>query len=275
MSTGAGGPSDFELPEQALPASGLDVWWVPLPEIAVEKLLADYSANLSAEEHQRMQLRRLPKGQFQYVFTRVVLRQLLSAYHPSIAPGQWLINKSASGRPYLSQDQTPLSFNLTHCDDCLIFAFSQFADPGVDVELLSRKTDFDGVAKRYFSYQEYSELNSLVATDRTELFYRLWTLKEAAVKASGAGLANGLRQFAFSQPGTESFVHESRSGHFRFWSTSYERHVVSVALMLRQRNQALEIKPVSRRLRWPDIICDISPDWTESQSRNSSTNLEP
>ncbi|MDP2127178.1 MAG: 4'-phosphopantetheinyl transferase superfamily protein [Pseudohongiella sp.] len=271
------------LPMLPPPSSGLDIWWVPLPELDYEKLLTGYVDCLSPEELHRLQSRRLPKGQFQFLFTRVALRHLLSAYHPLIAPGEWLVYRSGSGRPYISQAQTPLSFNLTHTHDCLIFAFSQYADPGVDVEKLSRATEFEGIAKRYFSIQEYSEFLELPETERIVFFYRLWTLKEAAVKASGLGLARGLRRFQFSQrQGRDSLTdlidvtdQEEMRGKFQFWSARFRDHVIAAALVSQPGAILPDISPVSRSLIWPGTISGIDPGWIKSQSRNSSTNLEP
>lgn len=272
----------IRLPGIGLPVSGLDIWWVPLPQIDYKTLLASYSDCLSTEEHERLQSRRLPKGQLQFVFTRVVLRHLLTAYHPEIARELWQVGRSESGRPHLLQEQTSLSFNLTHTDDCLVFAFSQYADPGVDVELLSRTIVFDEVAKRYFSMPEYNELQRLSEAERPEFFYRLWTLKEAAVKASGLGLAKGLHRFRFGQPGHEFFSHqiddagmEVLKGNFRFWSACFRGHVIAAALMSQPGIALPDIRPVSRSFTWPDGISTVKPHWVESQSRNSSTNLEP
>jgi 4'-phosphopantetheinyl transferase len=265
-----------------LPSTGLDIWWVPLPEIEYDLLQADYVGCLSREELHRLQSRRLPKGQFQFLFTRVVLRHLLSAYHPSIAPADWLVDRSESGRPHLSKAQTPLSFNLTHTSDCLVFAFSQYANPGIDIELLSRTTEYEGIAKRYFSAQEYGDLLQLPEAERVVLFFRLWTLKEAAVKASGLGLARGLRRFRFRQQNGEllSCVYDvADSGEmvrrFQFWSTCFRNYVVAAALVSETGKNIPDIQPVSRSIQWPDSVSMISPDWIYGQSRNSSTNLEP
>jgi phosphopantetheinyl transferase len=274
--------STAKLSALTLPSTGLDIWWVPLPEIEYDLLQADYVDYLSREELHRLQSIRLPKGQFQFLFTRVVLRHLLSAYHPSIAPADWLVNRSESGRPHLSKAQTPLSFNLTHTSDCLVFAFSQYADPGIDIEQLSRTTEYEGIAKRYFSAQEYGDLLQLPEAERVVLFFRLWTLKEAAVKASGLGLARGLRKFRFRQHNGELLSCllvdadcPEMAGSFQFWSTCFRNYVIAAALASKAGQIIPDIQPVARSIHWPDSVSMISPDWIYGQSRNSSTNLEP
>lgn len=279
MNHSFGGGNSIRIPEVTLPTGGLDIWWVPLPAIDYKTLLAAYSECLSAEEHLRLQARRLPKSQLQFVFTRVVLRHLLSAYHPDVSPELWRIDRAESGRPHLSREQTPLSFNLTHTDDCLVFAFSQYADPGVDIELLSRTMEIDAVAGRYFAKQECDEMRQLPEAEQQEFFYRLWTLKEAAVKASGLGLAKGLSRFQFCQPGGSLFTHDVagsglESADFKFWSSCFCAHVAALALMSRQGINLPDIKPVSRNFIWPDDVSDISPVWTESRCAVSEQKLK-
>lgn len=274
-----------QLPVLPLPLTGLDLWWVPLPTLDQAALLAGAGRCLSAEEQQRLQSQRLPKGQFQFLFTRVMLRHLLSAYHPELLPAQWHIGKAASGRPQLAPEQTPLSFNLTHSHDGLLFAFSQFADPGIDVEWLLRQVEVEGIAQRYFLPDEYAEINAVAEADlsvQPELFHRFWTLKEAAVKASGLGLARGLAHFHFSQPGTAAFSHQLVAAapqvlarDFGFWSARHEDYVLAVALMAAAGSKLPEVEPLCRQFSWPGAVSTLALDWSASQSRNSSTNLEP
>ena len=54
------------------------------------------------------------------------------------------------------------------------------------------------VARRYFTAAEVAWLDGLPAAARPERFLRLWTLKEAFVKATGAGLTRDLAGFWFA-----------------------------------------------------------------------------
>ena len=53
--------------------------------------------------------------------------------------------------------------------------------------------DYQGIAKRFYTAEEYTYLMSL-ATQPAQLdyFYRAWVIKEAVLKACGLGLAFGL-----------------------------------------------------------------------------------
>ena len=60
---------------------------------------------------------------------------------------------------------------------------------GVDLERVRPIADASDLAHRFYSRQEYEHLDSVTETSRSEAFLRLWTRKEAYVKAIGAGMS--------------------------------------------------------------------------------------
>ena len=50
---------------------------------------------------------------------------------------------------------------------------------------------------RFFSAGEADAIRGLVGVERSETFFRFWTLKEAALKSIGEGLPFGLDAFEF------------------------------------------------------------------------------
>ncbi len=95
------------------------------------------------------------------------------------------------GKPVFEHE--PLHLSLAHTEDHLITAFARF-DIGVDVEMTSRKVSIEAIARRYFQPSEYSTLAHCSEMDRRTLFFRIWVRKEAVVKMTGEGLAEGLRK---------------------------------------------------------------------------------
>ena len=67
---------------------------------------------------------------------------------------------------------------------------------GFDIEPLGRRAPME-VARRYFTAAEIAWLDGLPAAARGEGFFRLWTLKEAFIKATGKGLTQDLSRFWF------------------------------------------------------------------------------
>ena len=65
---------------------------------------------------------------------------------------------------------------------------------GVDIEETDRKIDAPGIATRWFTEPERTAWEAEGKTPAA--FFRIWTRKEAVVKAHGGGLAAGLGRFS-------------------------------------------------------------------------------
>ena len=103
---------------------------------------------------------------------------------------KWLSSDSATlpillspeGRPYLAGDSSPC-FSISHSGDLVVAAFSG-VDLGVDLEL-ERPLDRIALSARFFSEKE-ARLVREQENDKT--FFKLWTSREAAIKADGRGM---------------------------------------------------------------------------------------
>ena len=102
-----------------------------------------------------------------------------------------LIRKGYGGKPYLAKEPD-IHFNLSHSGEWAVCAISS-SPVGVDIQHCDEgRRD---VASRFFHREEIRYLDSLPQFRRDEGFYRLWTLKESFVKATGRGLDLPLRSF--------------------------------------------------------------------------------
>jgi len=71
-------------------------------------------------------------------------------------------------------------------------------DVGIDIEVMARDVDIEGVARQAFSPVECEALTALSPEARPAAFFRVWTRKEAYVKARGDGLGYPTRTFSVS-----------------------------------------------------------------------------
>lgn len=93
--------------------------------------------------------------------------------------------KHEHGKPYLLNHD--LDFNHSHSQQYYALAMSQqVKDIGVDVEELDRKVRLEALAQHAFHSDEYETWLSL-EQDR-EYWFKVWTIKEAVLKASGLGI---------------------------------------------------------------------------------------
>ena len=96
------------------------------------------------------------------------------------------------GKPYLLA-HPQLAFNHSHSQQNYALAISEnYAHIGVDVEDLSRKVRYDALAKHAFHPNELQLWTTLNLS--TEYWFKVWTTKEAVLKASGLGIRISLNE---------------------------------------------------------------------------------
>ena len=155
------------------------------------KLNLSFTDNLSGEEQARLQTISHPTQAKFYQQSRCLLRTLLGQllHQP---PAEICFSTASHGKPQLTQH--PLQFNISHSQNWLAVVTSPYP-VGIDIECYSqasRKRSWLALAKRFFTAGEYQYLSSLSDPDLRDKFTRLWTQKEAVLKAHGDGLNAGL-----------------------------------------------------------------------------------
>lgn len=152
--------------------------------------------SLSPDERDRASRFRFDKHRDQYVLTRGILRSLLAGYS-GIPPKEISFQYSKYDKPSLAQTHD-LDFNLSHTEGMAIFGFTRGHRIGVDIEHLRSNFRADEIAERFFSAAEREALRGIPEARRHECFFRIWTRKEAYIKALGEGLSHPLHQFDVS-----------------------------------------------------------------------------
>lgn len=127
-----------------------------------------------------------------------ILRQLLGAYL-SCSPDDLIFQKGPHGKPELHMKQMKqIHFNLSHSGDQLALIFSLDSPVGIDIEKIHPVKKWEQLARRFFHPEENQLLLEADPNDSELLFFRYWTMKEAFVKALGAGLSIPLNDFFIS-----------------------------------------------------------------------------
>jgi 4'-phosphopantetheinyl transferase len=170
------------------PGTGeVHVWLVDLNVAGA--VFQEGGAGLSIEEIVRASRYRSSAGRANFIASRAVLRDILSRYIEQ-APVNIIFGYSAEGKPFLANQtgRREITFNMSHSDDLAIYAVSCVREVGIDLERVESFDDSDGVARRFFSARELAAFQASGETGQTEVFFRLWTRKEAYLKARGLGL---------------------------------------------------------------------------------------
>jgi len=80
-----------------------------------------------------------------------------------------------------------LEFSLAHAGDRALVAVAWGVPVGVDLEALRTDREFEAMARTVFSEAEQVALAGAPAGEKVALFHRVWTRKEAWLKARGTG----------------------------------------------------------------------------------------
>ena len=146
---------------------------------------------LNQDEHARADRFINPEHGRNFRKVRGLLRHLLTQY-VDVAPQILEFNYTEYGKPFL-KGGADLQFNLSHSRDMVAYAFSLDHELGVDIEYMRPQKDLDGMIRYVCSEKEQVELKAMKEEEVMDAFYRLWTRKEAFIKACGRGLGMGLR----------------------------------------------------------------------------------
>jgi len=132
------------------------------------------------------------------VLGRAPLHRVLAGYL-DIPVAEVSLVDGEHGRPALAASHgSGLGFNWSHSGDHAVIAVGRHITAGIDLERQQRRPRALDIANRYFSREEAETLAGLPENQRDAAFLRLWTAKEAVLKALGRGLAFGLDRLNIS-----------------------------------------------------------------------------
>lgn len=173
----------------------IHIWSADLaiPEAEVNEKFA----LLSPDEGKRANRFRFPIHRQRFIAARSMLRKLISTY-TRVRPEEIIFSYDLNGKPFLQfPDLTGIQFNLSHSDDVAVYAFTLAHAIGIDIEKIEADYN-EEVIERFFTPQENAALLNLPPEERPTGFYRIWSRKEAVIKAVGKGLSIPLSSFSVS-----------------------------------------------------------------------------
>jgi 4'-phosphopantetheinyl transferase len=146
-----------------------------------------------------------------FIVSRGAQRFILSKYlntHPALL--DFILGENK--KPYIVTNHGPgLQFNLSHTGDWILLAVSA-QSVGSDIEYVDGTFNYEDILPQHFSEKEAAYIHQESSLER---FYKLWTRKEALLKATGQGLGNHLKH----TPALNGLhaMHPSLSGNTSNW----------------------------------------------------------
>ncbi len=163
-------------------------------------------AELSPDERRRADRFSTTQLRRRFVLARVFLRRLLAAY-AAVDASTLRIGYDNNGKPCLV-NVPGLRFNVSHADDAAMYAVAARREVGIDIESTAREVDIAGLARQAFSSSEREALAALACDAQRGAFFRMWTRKEAYVKARGEGLRYPTRSFTVAHSGDDALIED-------------------------------------------------------------------
>lgn len=171
----------------------VQAWWFELnpPDSFVEKL----AALLSMDENTKANRYKFPHLRIRYQVAHGILRIILGNYL-KLHPQKIEFIYSDRGKPQLADHCNPLNlqFNLSHSENLAIVGICRNLPIGIDIEHRRSLKNAEQLAQRFFCPTEADLFKTLTVQEHSQLFFQLWTAKEAYLKATGQGIAGGLDQ---------------------------------------------------------------------------------
>jgi 4'-phosphopantetheinyl transferase len=181
------------------------VWWAALTHCA-----AWHTRLLNATESARHRSYRRPADRDRFT-VGVALTRLVLGAHLGVPPDAVPIDRTcarcgaAHGRPRLATSAA-IDFSVSHSGDAIALAITagggggEARRVGLDVELMDPATATEAPVDVVLSAAEHLSYRRLDAAERPAAFFRYWVRKEAALKATGDGLAVPMTQLTMSAP---------------------------------------------------------------------------
>jgi phosphopantetheinyl transferase len=159
-----------------------------------QSTLDDSLSLLLPEEFRHADQIRHELSRAEFVTARALLRVILG-HCLGIGPRRVVLRKTATGKPFVPDWCNPprLRFNVSHSHGEILIAVARGFEIGVDVEPVRPLDDMDAVAAEFMTPGE-ALLYDISGEKKPETFFRVWTRKEALLKATGLGLQLPLRQ---------------------------------------------------------------------------------
>lgn len=137
--------------------------------------------------------------------------------------------KTVYGKPYLTHFPQ-FYFNHSHTQHCYALATSfNVPNLGVDIEELNRKVRFAALAAHAFHPEEIQRWHD--SGQDPIYWFKVWTTKEAVLKASGLGIRLNLKEFntQVSIQQDDGYCHHPLIGHFYYRSYRLDAVMLSIA----------------------------------------------
>jgi 4'-phosphopantetheinyl transferase len=164
---------------------GIALWWIDLDQ------QHDAEDVLAGDEQRRASRFYFDIDRRRFVAAHNSLRRILAIY-AGVAPANLAFATGANGKPYLIEYPN-IEFSLSHSGSVAGLVASTRGPVGFDCEQIKHIEERDLPWRQVCSKEELLLVAARDPEARLDFFYKIWTRKEAVLKALGVGISFPLR----------------------------------------------------------------------------------
>lgn len=174
-----------------LKAQEIALFFLDLPEKIRH---CDWQNILSTDEVTKAKRFHFDKHRIRYVNAHLAKRFILAHYLETL-PKTIEFFQGDYGKPYIKNNPDKWHFNLSHSANKALIGITKACEIGVDIEQIKDR-ELLLLAKRFFANHEAKAIeNCQDGKTQQNLFFQVWSQKEAFIKAIGLGLRYPLEKF--------------------------------------------------------------------------------
>jgi 4'-phosphopantetheinyl transferase len=180
------------------------VWFIDLDQQRAEPIQLSC---LSTSEHAKAARLKSSLDRRRYLASRIFTRRLLSTL-TGIVPEDLEITTDKCGKPRLNlpsavgrlSSETLFGFNISHSENFLGCAVALGVEVGIDIEVVNPDLDVLATSHACLDHLDVDQVRRASQNERSFVFYRLWTRREAFAKMLGHGVASDHVRYNLAQP---------------------------------------------------------------------------
>lgn len=148
------------------------------------------STLISMEEKQKAAGFKKSDDARRYIMRHGIVRFILGHYIGE-DPAKIQIVRTKSGKPYLYLEGkfSNVRFSLSHTDEMVCLGITRNYEIGLDIVKTNSHTPFSEIEHYLFTLGEKSWIEQTIPDQRLMHFFRIWSLKEALLKATGSDVS--------------------------------------------------------------------------------------
>ena len=179
------------------------VWQTNIDDLSIYP--KDILKSLSPDELERADKFKFPEDREHFILRRYKLRVILSKYC-DCQPHELVFRYNFYKKPFIYiPEYEGVKFNMSFSGNLMLAGLSKNTDIGIDIENVRQMPDLENIAREDFSLQEVNYLKG--TSDKTTTFFKIWTRKEAFIKATGKGLYHPLKSFCVNINSSGRYEH--------------------------------------------------------------------